>query len=54
MKSGTIGGAKGYTGYISDRKGNRYCFSLLVNNYSGIANSVVQKMWTLLDVIGNN
>jgi D-alanyl-D-alanine carboxypeptidase/D-alanyl-D-alanine-endopeptidase (penicillin-binding protein 4) len=54
MKSGTIGGAKGYTGYISDKKGNRYSFSLLVNNYSGMANSVVQKMWALLDVIGNN
>lgn len=51
MKSGTIGGAKGYTGYITDKKGNQYCFSLLVNNYSGMANSIVQKMWALLDVI---
>jgi D-alanyl-D-alanine carboxypeptidase/D-alanyl-D-alanine-endopeptidase (penicillin-binding protein 4) len=54
MKSGTIGGAKGYTGYITNKKGKQYCFSLLVNNYSGMANNVVQKMWALLDVIGNN
>lgn len=51
MKSGTIGGAKGYTGYISDKNGKEYCFALLVNNYSGNANTVVQQMWQLLDVI---
>lgn len=53
MKSGTIGGAKAYTGYIADKKGKQYCFSLLVNNYSGMASNVVQKMWVLLDVIAN-
>lgn len=54
MKSGTISGAKGYTGFVSAKNGQQYCFALLVNNYNGSANAVVQKMWQLLDVIANN
>ncbi|HSC55447.1 MAG TPA: D-alanyl-D-alanine carboxypeptidase/D-alanyl-D-alanine-endopeptidase [Phnomibacter sp.] len=54
MKSGTISGAKGYTGYITDKSGREYTFALLVNNYSGSANAVVQNMWQLLDIIVNN
>jgi D-alanyl-D-alanine carboxypeptidase/D-alanyl-D-alanine-endopeptidase (penicillin-binding protein 4) len=54
MKSGTISGAKGYTGYITDKSGKEYSFALLVNNYSGSANAVVQQMWQLLDIIVNN
>ena len=51
MKSGTIAGAKGYAGYLTDKQGRNYSFALLVNNYSGSANAVVQKMWQLLDVV---
>lgn len=54
MKSGTISGAKGYTGYITDKSGKEYSFALLVNNYSGSANAVVQDMWQLLDIIVNH
>jgi D-alanyl-D-alanine carboxypeptidase/D-alanyl-D-alanine-endopeptidase (penicillin-binding protein 4) len=54
MKSGTISGAKGYTGYITNKTGQEFTFALLVNNYSGPANEVVQNMWQLLDIIVNN
>ena len=54
MKSGTISGAKGYTGFVTAKNGQQYSFALLVNNYTGSANAVVQKMWQLLDVIADN
>jgi len=54
MKSGTISGAKGYTGYITNKSGQEFTFALLVNNYNGSANTVVQNIWQLLDVIVNN
>ena len=51
MKSGTIGGAKSYTGYLKDAAGKEYCFAIITNNYSGSASALVQKMWRLLDVV---
>jgi D-alanyl-D-alanine carboxypeptidase/D-alanyl-D-alanine-endopeptidase (penicillin-binding protein 4) len=51
MKSGTIGGVKGYCGYHTSVNGHEYIFSLLVNNYSGSTASIVQKMYHLLDVL---
>jgi D-alanyl-D-alanine carboxypeptidase/D-alanyl-D-alanine-endopeptidase (penicillin-binding protein 4) len=54
MKSGTIGGAKGYVGYVQDKSGKQYSFALLVNNYSGKASAVVNEMFALLDTIVNN
>ena len=51
MKSGTIRGAKGFTGYHQSKEGNQYIFSFLVNNYNGSASSLVQKMYKVLDVL---
>lgn len=49
MKSGTIGGVLGYTGYQSSASGSSFTFSLLVNNYSGTTASMRQDMFKLLD-----
>jgi D-alanyl-D-alanine carboxypeptidase/D-alanyl-D-alanine-endopeptidase (penicillin-binding protein 4) len=51
MKSGTIRGAKGYTGYHRSASGTEYVFSFLVNNYNGTASGIVQKMYRVLDVL---
>ena len=44
MKSGTIGGAKSFTGYSGD-----YIFAIIVNNYNGSAGDIQKKMWRVLD-----
>ena len=49
MKSGTISGVKGFTGYHTSKAGTEYIFSFLVNNYNGSASSLVQKMYRVLD-----
>ncbi|MFD2512285.1 D-alanyl-D-alanine carboxypeptidase/D-alanyl-D-alanine-endopeptidase [Pontibacter locisalis] len=49
MKSGTIQGAKGYTGYHKSKDGKEYTFSFLVNNYNGSAGAIVKKMYKVLD-----
>lgn len=49
MKSGTIGGVLGYTGYQQSSDGEDYTFSLLVNNYNGPASQMRQNMFRLLD-----
>jgi len=51
MKSGTISGAKGFCGYQRSKDGNEYIFSFLVNNYSGPASVLVNKMYRVLDVL---
>lgn len=51
MKSGTIGGTLGYTGYHQAKNGKRYTFSLLVYNYQGVASEMRQKMFHVLDVL---
>jgi len=51
MKSGTIRGVKGFSGYHKAKDGNEYIFSFLVNNYNGSASSLVQKMYKVLDVL---
>lgn len=51
MKSGTIGGTLGYTGYQKAADGNEYTFSLLLNNYHGGATRMRQQMFKLLDVL---
>src|SRR5690606_13070861 len=51
MKSGTIGGVLGYTGYQKDKAGNTVVFTLLVNNYSGSATSMRREMFKLLDTL---
>lgn len=51
IKSGTISGVKGFTGYHTAKDGTQYIFSFLVNNYNGSASSLVQKMYKVLDVL---
>ncbi|GAC1485508.1 MAG: D-alanyl-D-alanine carboxypeptidase/D-alanyl-D-alanine-endopeptidase [Flavisolibacter sp.] len=49
MKSGTIGGVKGFCGYQTSSDGHNYIFSFLVNNYNGATLSIVQKMYQVLN-----
>ena len=51
MKSGTISGVKGFTGYHISKGGTEYIFSFLVNNFNGPSSSIVQKMYKVLDVL---
>lgn len=51
MKSGTIGGVLGYTGYQTSRDGTPLVFALLVNNYQGPATPMRQRMFRLLDTL---
>jgi D-alanyl-D-alanine carboxypeptidase/D-alanyl-D-alanine-endopeptidase (penicillin-binding protein 4) len=46
MKSGTIGGAKSFTGYVGD-----YTFAIIVNNYNGSSTEMVRKLYKVLDVL---
>jgi D-alanyl-D-alanine carboxypeptidase/D-alanyl-D-alanine-endopeptidase (penicillin-binding protein 4) len=46
MKSGTIGGAKSFTGYVGG-----YTFAIVVNNFNGPASEMVKKMYRVLDVL---
>lgn len=49
MKSGTINGTLGYTGYHTAKDGKKYTFSLLVYNYSSGSSDMRQRMFTLLN-----
>lgn len=49
MKSGTIGGVLGYTGFHTGKSGAPVTFSLLVNNYTGGASAMRQEMFKLLN-----
>lgn len=51
MKSGTIRDVKGFAGYHTAKNGKTYIFSFLVNNYNGPANSLVRKMYRVLDLL---
>ena len=51
MKSGTIRGVKGYCGYQKSKNGKEYIFSFLVNNYNGLPDALVKKMYKVLDVL---
>jgi D-alanyl-D-alanine carboxypeptidase/D-alanyl-D-alanine-endopeptidase (penicillin-binding protein 4) len=51
MKSGSISGARSYTGYITSRAGDEFTFAIIVNNYDGSAGEVVRKIWRVLDVM---
>lgn len=51
MKSGTISDVKGFCGYHKAKDGKEYIFSFLVNNYSGRASTLVNKMYKVLDVL---
>lgn len=51
MKSGTISDVKGFCGYHRAKNGKEYIFSFLVNNYSGRASQLVNKMYRVLDIL---
>jgi serine-type D-Ala-D-Ala carboxypeptidase/endopeptidase (penicillin-binding protein 4) len=51
MKSGTIGGAKSFTGYVRSKSGKEYVFAIVVNNFSGSASQIVEKMYGVLNVL---
>jgi serine-type D-Ala-D-Ala carboxypeptidase/endopeptidase (penicillin-binding protein 4) len=51
MKSGTISDVKGFCGYHRAQNGKEYIFSFLVNNYSGRASMLVNKMYKVLDIL---
>lgn len=49
MKSGTISGVKGFTGYHTAANGKQYTFSIIVNNYDDSKGSVTNKLFKVLD-----
>ena len=51
MKSGYIGGARSYTGYVRSASGTEYTFAFIINNYDGNPGTVREKMWKLLDIL---
>lgn len=51
MKSGSINGVVGYTGFVRNKKGEEFAFAFLVNNYNGSGSSMRRKMWNLLDIL---
>ncbi len=51
LKSGTIHRTKCYAGYHTSKDGKQYIVSLMVNNYNGDTSSLVEKMFTILDIL---
>ena len=51
MKSGTIGGAKSFTGYVRSKAGKQYVFAIVVNNFNGSASQIVEKMYGILNLL---
>lgn len=51
MKSGSIGGARAYSGYAGGPDGRRYTFSFIINNYDGSGTEIQHKMWKVLDIL---
>ncbi len=43
-KSGYITGARGYTGYVKNKKGELFCFSILANNYECTPTEMKKKL----------
>jgi serine-type D-Ala-D-Ala carboxypeptidase/endopeptidase (penicillin-binding protein 4) len=51
MKSGSIHGARAYTGYINSKADKVYTFAIAVNNYDGGGKIMQAKLWQILDVL---
>lgn len=49
MKSGTIGGAKAYTGYNTSKNGIAYTFAIIINNFDESGGNIVSKIYKVLD-----
>lgn len=51
MKSGSIGGARSFSGYQTGADGKEYVFSIIVNNYDGSSAEAVKKLYGVLDIL---
>lgn len=51
LKSGTIGGVKGFCGYHTSKDGNKYIVAFLINGFNGPSSSVVSKMYEVLNAL---
>ena len=49
LKSGTIGGTKGFAGYHQSKDGTEYTVAFIVNNFEGASSEIVKKMFLVLD-----
>ena len=49
MKSGSIGGARSFSGYQTGGDGKEYVFSIIVNNYNGSSAEAVRRLYQVLD-----
>lgn len=50
-KTGTLSNVRALTGYLDTRSGDRLCFSLLVNNFSGNTEIIKKRIETLIESI---
>lgn len=50
-KTGTLSNVKALTGYLDTRSGNRLCFSLLVNNFSGNTEIIKKRIEKLIESV---
>ncbi|HXB94507.1 MAG TPA: D-alanyl-D-alanine carboxypeptidase/D-alanyl-D-alanine-endopeptidase [Puia sp.] len=51
MKSGSIGGARSFSGYQTGADGKEYVFSIIVNNYNGPSPEAVRRLYGVLDLL---
>ena len=49
LKSGTISGAKSFSGYHTSKEGITYTVAIIINNFDGSAGEIVKKMFKVLD-----
>lgn len=51
MKSGSIGGARSFTGYIKKGEKIIFVFAIVVNNYDGPSDEIVKRLFSILDIL---
>jgi len=51
IKSGTIGGVKGFAGYHTSKSGTNYTIAFIVNNFEGSSAAITKKLYEVLDVL---
>jgi D-alanyl-D-alanine carboxypeptidase/D-alanyl-D-alanine-endopeptidase (penicillin-binding protein 4) len=51
MKDGYISGTRSYTGYVSNKSGQGYVFSFIVNNFDGDPANAREKIWKVLNIM---
>ncbi|WP_165958021.1 D-alanyl-D-alanine carboxypeptidase/D-alanyl-D-alanine-endopeptidase [Segetibacter sp. 3557_3] len=50
MKSGSIGGARSFTGYVNGKTGS-YTFAIIINGYTGSSSGIVRQLYNILDIL---